>query len=149
MVQAGLEALTVDQTFHLYVNVGTLNMSSTSCRHAILLPVEWHVRLAQDYPFGISLKAFYDTFLAPLGPAEALPYADVFMWWRHATTRVASAATQPCSGLQASTTQLLPPELCSAHDGWAQEQAEKIFTPLRAMMLPLSSTAFQMGMEQL
>ena len=149
MVWAGLEALPVDQTFHPYMNVGMPNMSSMPCRHTILLPVEWHVRLAWDYPFGISLKAFYDAFLAPLGPTEALPYANIFIWWRHAATHVASAAAWPCSGLQAPTTQLLPPKLYGAHDGWAQEQAEKIFAPLHAMTLLLSSAAFQTGMEQL
>ena len=148
-LQAGLEALLVDQTFHPYINVGMPNMSSLSCRQAILLPVEWHVRFAQDYPFGISLKAFYDAFLAPLSPVEAQPYADVFTWWRHAAMCTASASAQARLVLQSSTTQLLPPELHGARDGWAQEQAEKIFTPLHATMLPLSSAAFQTGMEQL
>ena len=148
-LQAGLEALLADQTFHPYVNMGMPNMLSSSYRRAILLPVEWHVRFAQDYPFGISIKAFYNAFLAPLGPVEEQPYADVFIWWRHAAMHAASADAWARSGLQASTTQLLPPELHGAHDGWAQEQAEKIFAPLRAMMLLLSSVAFQTGMEQL
>ena len=140
----------MDQTFHPYVNVGTPNMSNSSCRRAILLPVEWHARLARDHPFGVGLKTFYDSFLAPLSPVEAQPFADVFIWWRHAATRAASAGTWARSGLQASTTtQLLPLELRGAHDGWAQEQAEKIFGPLCAMTLPLSSVAFQTGMEQL
>ena len=107
------------------------------------------MRFAQDYPFGISLKAFYNAFLAPLGPVEAQPYANVFTWWRHAAMHAASAGAQACSGLQASTTQLLPPELHGAHDSWAHEQAKKIFTPLCAMTLTLSSAAFQTGMEQL
>ena len=124
-------------------------MSNSSCRQAILLPVKWHVRFAQDYPFGISLKAFYDSFLAPLSPAEAQPYANVFTWWRYAATHAVSAGAQARSGLQTSTTQLLPPELHGAHDGWVQEQAEKIFSPLHATTLPLSSTAFQTRMEQL
>ena len=55
----------------------------------------------------------------------------------------------PRSGLQASTTQVLPPELRGARDGWAQEQTDKIFTPLCATTLPLSNAAFQTGMEQL
>ena len=124
-------------------------MSNSSCRQAILLPVEWHVRLAQGYPFSIGLKAFYDSFLAPLSPAEAQPYADVFTWWRHAATCTASAGARACSGLQASMTQLFPPELLGARDGWALEQAKKLFGPLHAMTLPLSSAAFQTGMEQL
>ena len=130
MVQAGLEALPADQTYHPYVNVGTPNMSNSSCRWGILLPVEWHARLAWDHPFGISLKTLYNMFLAPLAPAKAQLYINVFTWWRHAATHAALAAAWPCSGLQASTTQLLPPELCGAHDGWAQEQADKIFAPL-------------------
>ena len=129
----GLEALPADQTFHPYVNVGMPNMSNSSCRRAILLPVEWHVRFAQSYPYGISLRAFYDLFLTPLSPAEAQPYADVFTWWRHAAMRAASAGAQARSGLQTSTTQLLPPELSGAHDGWVQEQAEKIFGPLHRL----------------
>ena len=148
-VRAGLEALPVDQTFHPYVNVGMPNMSNSSCWQGILLPVEWHARLARDHPFGIGLKAFYDSFLAPLSPAEVQPFANVFIWWRHAATRTASAGTQARSGLQTLTAQLLPPELRGGHDGWAQEQAEKIFGPLHAMTLPLSSTAFQAVMEQL
>ena len=88
-------------------------------------------------------------FLAPLGPVEAQPYTDVFTWWRHAATRMALASARAHSGLQVLTTQLLPPELCGAHDGWAQEQAKKILAHLHATMLPLSSTAFQTGMEQL
>ena len=116
-MRAGLEALPADQTYHLYVNVGTPNMSNSSCRHGILLPVEWHMRLAWDHPFGISLKALYDMFLTPLAPAEAQLYIDIFTWWRHAATHAALAAAQPHSGLQALTTQLLPPKLCGAHDG--------------------------------
>ena len=46
-------------------------------------------------------------------------------------------------------TQLLPPELRGARDGWEHEQAEKLFGPLHATTLPLSSAAFQTGMEQL
>ena len=148
-VRAGLEALLADQTFHPYVNVGTPNMSNLSCRHGILLPVKWHAKLARDHPFGVSLKTFYDSFLTPLSPAEVQPFANVFVWWRHAAMHAALTGTRARSGLQTSTTQLVPPELWGAHDGWAQEQAEKIFGPLCATTLPLSSTAFQTGMEQL
>ena len=124
-------------------------MSSSSCEQAILLLVEWHIRFAHDYPFGISLKAFYDVFLTPLGPAKAQSYSDVFAWWRHATMHAASAGAHAHSGLQVSTTQLLPPELHGGDNGWAQEQAKKIFAPLHAMTLLLSSVAFQTGMDQL
>ena len=117
----------------------------------ILLLVKWHMRFTCDYPFGISLKAFYDVFLAPLGPAKAQPYSDIFTWWRHATTCAVLAGAQACSGLQhqVPTTQLLLPELHGAHDGWVQEQAKKFFAPLHTMTLPLSSIAFQTGMDQL
>ena len=84
-----------------------------------------------------------------LSPAEAPPYANVFTWWRHAATHAALASAWVHSGLQASMTQLLPPELCGAPDGWAQEQAEKLFSPLHATTLPLSSAVFQTRMEQL
>ena len=62
---------------------------------------------------------------------------------------MASAGAGACLGLQASTTQLLPLELRGARDGWAQEHAEKIFGPLHATLLPLSSATFQTRMEQL
>jgi hypothetical protein len=148
-VRAGLETLPADQTFHPYVNVGTPLMTNSACKRAILLPVEWHARLARDYPFGVALKTFFDVLLAPLSPAEAQPYTDVYTWWRHAATRAASAGTRARSGLQVSTTQLLSPELRGTRDGWAQEQAERILAPLRAVAHPLSSIAFQASMDQL
>ena len=125
-------------------------MTNSACKQAILLPVEWHVRLAHDYPFGVSLKMFYDVFLAPLSLAEAQPYSDIYIWWRHASTCTASASAQACSGLQVSTTQLrLLPKLHGAHDGWAQEQAERILMPLHSVAHPLSSATFQTSMDQL
>ena len=129
-MQARLKALPADQAFHLYVNVKMPHILSSACKHAILLPVEWHMRLAHDYPFSVSLKAFYDAFLAPLGLAKAQPYSNVFTsWWRHATMCAALADTRAHSGLQVSTTQLLSPKLHGAHDSWGQEQAKKIFAP--------------------
>ena len=74
---------------------------------------------------------------------------DVYTWWRHAATCAASAGTQPCSGLQVTTAQLLSPELQGTHDGWALKQVERMFAPLRAEVHPLSSVAFQTGMAQL
>ena len=61
----------------------------------------------------------------------------------------ASTSARAHSGLQASTMQLLPPELHGACDGWVQEQAKKLFGPLHATTLLLSSAAFQTRMEQL
>ena len=64
------------------------------------MPVKWHMRLAQDHPFGVSLKAFYDAFLAPLGPIKAQPYTkDVFTWWRHACCHMHSIGQCWCPGL--------------------------------------------------
>ena len=80
IMHASLEALLANQMFHPYVNMGMPNMLSSSCRQANLLLVKWHIRFAHDYPFGISLKAFYDAFLAPLGPAKAQPYSNIFAW---------------------------------------------------------------------
>ena len=124
-------------------------MMNLACKQAILLPVEWYMRLAWDYPFGVGLKTFFDVFLAPLGPAEARPYTDVYTWWQHAATWAALAGTRARSGLQVSTTQLLLPELHGTHDGWVQEQAEHILVPLQAVAHLLSSVAFQVGMDQL
>ena len=148
-VQAGLKALLADQAFHPYVNIGIPHMLSLACKCAILLLVKWHMSLACNYPFSVSMKAFYDMFLAPLGLAKAQPYSDIFTWWRHAAMHAALAGTQACLGLQVSTTQLLSPKLHGAHDGWAHKQAKKIIMPLHTVTLPLSSVAFQMGMDQL
>ena len=145
----GDSKLPADQTFHLYMNVRTLQMTNLACKWAILLPAKWHMRLTQDYPFGVALKTFFDVFLAPLSPAEAQPYTNVYTWWRHATMCAALAGTQACLGLQVSTTQLLSPKLHGTCDGWAQEQAERIFVPLRAVTHPLSSVVFQASMDQL
>ena len=94
VVQEGLKALPVDQLFHLYVNIGMPQMTNSVCKHAILLlPVEWHAQLAQDHPYRVALKTFFNVFLVPLSPAEAQPYADVFTGWRHATMCAAAAGT--------------------------------------------------------
>ena len=65
MIHLGLENLPVNQVFHPYVNVGTPNMTNLVCRHALLLPVDWHAQLAKDFLYGITLKAFYAIFLVP------------------------------------------------------------------------------------
>ena len=88
------------------------------------------MRLACDYPFGVMLKTFFDVFLAPLSPAEAQFYTDIYTWCRHAAMHTALAGAWAHSGLQVSTTQLLSPKLHRAHDGWAQEQAKRLFMPL-------------------
>ena len=89
------------------------------------------MRLTWDYPFGVTLKTFYNVvFLAPISPAEAQPYTDVHIWWRHATTCAALASAQACLGLQVPATQLLSPKLHGTHDRWVQEQAKWIFAPL-------------------
>ena len=113
-----------------------------------MLLAEWYARIAKAHAFGMSIKSFYDLFQAPLGPAEAQLYAEVFAWWRHAATRSAPGGRARL-GLQLATTQLLSPELRGTRDGWAQEQVGGIFEPLHHAVLPLSSVAFQAGMDQL
>ena len=110
VIRAGLETLPVDHTFHPYVNIRTAQMTNSTCKRSIVLPGEWYARIARDHAFGMLVKSFYDTFLAPLAPNQAQLYADVFVWWRHAATHSAPAGC-PRSGLQLSTTQLLSPEL--------------------------------------
>jgi hypothetical protein len=148
-VRAGLEALPADHAFHPYVNVGTAGMTNSACKRAVLLPTDWHSRLAREFPFGVGLKELYDLFLAPLSAAEAPLYRDVFDWWRHAATRAAAAGARPRSGLQVDTAQALPPAIRGDRDGWAQEQVEALFRPLRAVTPPLSSAAFETGMHLL
>ena len=77
MVCLGLENLPADQAFHPYVNMGMPNMMNSACWCALLLPVEWHVQLARDFPYGVVLKAFYDIFLAPLQAVARQPYANL------------------------------------------------------------------------
>ena len=148
-IRLGLEGLPADQAYHPYVNVGTPNMTNSACRCSVLLPLEWHAQLSKDHPYGISLKTLYDTFLLPLHATAGHPYIDVVNWWRHAATRAAPAGARARSGLQVSTAQALPPALRANRDGWAQEQVERLFEPLRAVAPPLSSVAFEAGMQLL
>ena len=99
----------VDQVFHPYANMGTPNMTNSVCRHALLLPADWHAQLARDFPYGIVLKVFYDICLVPLQAVVGQPYADVLTWWRHATTRTTAAGAWACLGLQVSTAQAPSP----------------------------------------
>ena len=143
------EGLPVDQVYHPYVNAGAPNMMNSACRCSVLLPIEWHAQLSKDHPYGISLKALYDTFLLPLHATAGHPYIDVVNWWRHATMRAAPAGARGHSGLQVSMAQALPTALHAICNGWAQEQVEHLFKPLQAVAPPLSSVAFEAGMQLL
>ena len=55
----GLEGLPVDQVYHLYINVGTPNMTNSAYRCSVLLPIEWHAQLSKDPPYGITLWESY------------------------------------------------------------------------------------------
>ena len=148
-IRLGLEGLPQDQPFHPYVNVGTPNMTNSACRRTVLLPTQWHAQLAKDHPHGISLKTFYDSFLLPLQGVADQPYLDVQTWWRHAATCTGPAGAHVRSGLQVATAQALPPALHVTCDGWAQEQVERLFVPLRAGAPPLSNASFEAGMQLL
>ena len=124
-------------------------MSNSACRHALVLPGEWLEHLARDFPNGIELKAFYDTFLPPLPPAEVQLYTDVLTWWRHVATRAAGAGARARSGLQVVTSQALPPALRGRRDGWAHQEVDRIFQPLRATPPPLSNATFEAAMQHL
>ena len=115
----------------------------------VLLPIEWHMQLSKDHPYGITLKAFYDIFLLPLQVIAGQPYTDVQTWWRHTATCTALTRAQARSGLQVATTQALPLGLHTSHDGWAQEQVKCLFKQLRARAPPLSSAAFKACMQLL
>ena len=80
----GLEGLPKDQVCHPYVNVGTPNMTNSTCQCTVLLPTQWHAQLAKDHLHGITLKAFYDSFPLPLQGNAGQPYTNVQTWWRHA-----------------------------------------------------------------
>ena len=126
----GLESLPADQVFHPYVNMGTPNMTNSACRHAVLLPIKWHMQLVREFSCGVTCKAFYDIFLAPLQAVASHPYVDVQTWWRHAAMCTMAARAQECLGLQVSTMQALSPALHANHDGWAHEQVAFILQPL-------------------
>jgi hypothetical protein len=140
-LRAGLDALPPDQTFHPYVNAGTPDMTNIGCRRALVLPMNWYADLA-SHPNGISLKRFYDSFLATVPAAERPIYVDAFTWWRHAASRAAGAGTRERSGLQVSTAQVLPTALRATREGWARTEVERILTGLRARPPPLTDTTF-------
>ena len=148
-IHLGLKGLPADQVYHPYINVGTPNMMNSTCRHSILLLIAWHMQLSKDHPYGISLKALDNTFLLPLHATARHPYIDVETWWKHAAMCTAPAGARGRSGLQVSTAQALPLALHANHDGWAQEQVKHLFKPLWAMAPPLSSAAFEAGMQLL
>ena len=149
-IHLGLEeGLPVDQVYHPYVTVRTPNMTNSACRCSVLLPIKWHVQLSKDHPYGITLKAFYDIFLLPLQAVAGQPYTDVQTWWRYTAMCAAPAGAQACLGLQVTIIQALLLALHANHDGWAQEQVECLFELLRAGAPPLSSAAFEAGMQLL
>ena len=115
----------------------------------MLLLVEWHAQLARDFPYDVTVNAFYDIFLAPLQAVASQPYVEVQTWWRHAAMHAVVAGAQACSGLLVSTVQALSPTLCTNHDRWVQEQVACILQPLWAAVPPLLSTAFEAGMHLL
>ena len=109
-IQAGLDGLPGDQSFHPYVLATTPGMTNSSCQCAIVLPPDWYQQLATHFPHGIDLKAFYDQFLAPVPAGECQTLETVFTWWRHAASRMASTAA-PRSGLQVITQQAMSPTM--------------------------------------
>lgn len=147
-IRAGLEALPPDQTFHAYVNAGTPDMTNSGCRRALVLPMPWYAELAA-HPDGISLKDFYDQFLATLPAAERPNYIDTFTWWRHAASRAAGAGARERSGLQVPTAQVLPTALRATREGWARTEVDRILAGLRAAPPPLTDTTFAEAFQNL
>ena len=49
----GLDALPQDQLFHSYVVAGTQDMTTFTCKHAIILLIQWYTELAEHFPDGM------------------------------------------------------------------------------------------------
>jgi hypothetical protein len=108
----------------------------------------WYADLA-THSDGISLKLFYDLFLATVPAAEQPNYIDAFTWWRHAASRAAGAGTRERSGLQVSTAQVLPTALRATREGWARIEVERILAGLRTLPPPLTDTTFVTAFDHL
>ena len=147
-VRAGLDALPPDQTFHAYVNAGMPDMTNSGSRRALVLPMPWYADLAA-HPDGISLKVFYDQFLATVPAAERPNYIDTFTWWRHTASRAAGAGACERSGLQVPTAQALPTALRATREGWARTEVERILSGLRTLPPPLTDTTFTEAFQHL
>jgi hypothetical protein len=121
-LRAGLGACPPDQTFHAYVNAGTPDMTNSSCRRALVLPMPWYADLAA-HPDGISHKVFYDQFLVT-GPAAERPNdIDTFTWRRHTAPRAAGAEANVADRANVNIfRRTVPPHRlehpASAHDVW-------------------------------
>ena len=87
IICAGLETLPQDQLYHSYVVAGTPDMTTSTCKHSIICPTHWYVELCEHFPDGISIKTFYNRFLANVTAADCQALQEVFTWWRHTTSR--------------------------------------------------------------
>ena len=65
-----MDMLPQDQLYHSYMIAGTLDMTTSTCKHAIILPTHWYAELLEHFPDGINVKTFYDRFLANVTVAD-------------------------------------------------------------------------------
>ena len=100
---ASLDALPQDQLYHSYVVAGTSDMTTSSCKHSIVLPTPWYVEICEHFPDGIGIKAFYNRFLVNVTAADHQALQEVFTWWRHVASRSGGGTSRACSGLQVLT----------------------------------------------
>ena len=101
----GLHALPPGQMFHAYINAGMHSGEQLEdqlcCNKQVLLVVlpmrSWYTELTMHHPcYDISIKTFYDMLLIPISIAEQPNFADIFTWWRHATTSNAAPSWSGC-----------------------------------------------------
>ena len=136
----GLDTLPQDQQlYHSYVVVGTPDMTTSTCKHAIILATHWYAKLSEHFLVGIEIKTFYDRFLANVTAAVCQTLQEVFTWWRHSTvSRSGGGTLRACSRLQVPTQQALTLGTCIRHEVWAQMEVEVMLQPLHSY----NSTSF-------
>ena len=147
-IHASLEALPQDQLYHSYV-LGTPDMTTSTCKHSIILPTHWYVELCKHFPDGISIKTFYDRFLANVTTADHQALQEVFTWWRYTTSRSRGGMSRACSRLQVPTQQALTPGTHVRCEAWAHTEVEVMLQLLHAVAPPLSNATFEAAFKHL
>ena len=57
-ISASLETLPQDQLYHCYIVAGTLDMTTSTCKHTIILPTHWYAELCEHFLDRIKIKTF-------------------------------------------------------------------------------------------
>ena len=69
-MHVGLDTLPQDQLYHSYVIVGMPDMTTSTCKHAIMPLTQWYGQLAKHFLDRIKIKDFFDRFLPTVAMIE-------------------------------------------------------------------------------